>query len=157
MITLGLFGGFFMSLKNAVFEMKEALINQPDDLSEKDFTGDLEKRNELRPGTLVFYYNQLLLHLKRSEQVGPSHHDTKKVNRKWTKIEIEFMFQYIKERQDEGALNITEILEEVAKLINRGYQSVNYKYYSLVKAKGKRKRLSSMVIILRLLLRMRYR
>ncbi len=128
-----------MSLKTAVFEMKEALMNQPDDLSEKDFTSGLENRNDLRPGTLVFYYNQLLLHQKRAEQVNPSHHDSKKVNRKWTKFEVEFMFQYIKERQEEGALNITEILEEVAQLINRGYQSVNYKYYSLAKAKGKKK------------------
>jgi hypothetical protein len=48
------------------------------------------------------------------------------------------MFQYIKERQEEGGLNITEILEETAQLLNRGYQSVNYKYYSFIKANDKK-------------------
>ncbi|MHC0038129.1 hypothetical protein [Pseudoneobacillus sp. C159] len=58
---------------------------------------------------------------------------SKKVNRKWTKKEIEVMLQYIKERQEEGSINITELLEEVAQLLNRGYQSVNYKYYAIQK------------------------
>lgn len=128
-----------MSLKSAIFEMKEALIDKELGQSEEDFIHELEAKNRLSAGTLVFYFNNLMmLSLNNTEYTNQSHVDSKKVNRKWTKIEIEFMFQYIKERQEEGALNITEILEEIAQLLNRGYQSVNYKYYSLVKAKGKK-------------------
>lgn len=128
-----------MSLKSALFEMKEATMNQQVGRSEEDFIHELEANNGLRVGTLVFYFNNLMmLSLNSSENSNQSLDQSKKVNRKWTKYEIELMFQYIKERQDEGALNITEILEEIAQLLNRGYQSVNYKYYSLVKAKDKK-------------------
>ncbi|MFJ7726542.1 hypothetical protein ACIQXV_10280 [Neobacillus sp. NPDC097160] len=126
-----------MSLKPALFEMKEALVNQKVGRSEQDFIQKLENKNQLSAGTLIFYFNNLMmLSMNNSEPGSPSLDDSKKVNRKWTKTEIEFMFQYINERQEEGALNITEILDEVAQLLTRGYQSVNYKYYSLIKAKN---------------------
>ncbi|PFP30785.1 hypothetical protein COJ96_02140 [Bacillus sp. AFS073361] len=126
-----------MSLKSALFEIKETIMNQ-EIVSEDDFIHALESKHNLSDGTLIFYFNSLmLLNINNKEYANQSLDDSKKVNRKWTKIEIEFMFQYIKERQEEGALNITEILEEVAQLLNRGYQSVNYKYYSLVKEKDK--------------------
>jgi hypothetical protein len=128
----------FMNLKSAIFNMRDAIMDQQVGELKEEFIRDLELKNELKPGTLVFYFNHLTLQKKRSEQVNTAH-DSKKVNRKWTKFEIEFMLQYIKERQEEGALNITEILEEVAQLLNRGYQSVNYKYYNLVKVKEKKK------------------
>lgn len=132
-------GGILMGLKSALFEMKEALNNQKVGQSEQDFIHELEVKNQLSTGTLIFYFNNLMiLSLNDSENANQSHDDSKKVNRKWTKTEIEFMFQYITERQEEGALNITEILEEVAQLLTRGYQSVNYKYYSLIKAKNKK-------------------
>jgi hypothetical protein len=128
-----------MGIKSALFEMKEDLINQKVGKSEQDFIRELEVKNHLPAGTLVFYFNNLmLLSMNGSELANQSHDDSKKVNRKWTKTEIEFMFQYINERQQEGALNITEILEEVAQLLTRGYQSVNYKYYTLIKAKNKK-------------------
>lgn len=127
-----------MSLKSALFEMKESLMNQEVGQSEEEFIHDLEAKNRLSPGTLVYYFNHLMiLTIKNSESENKSQDDSKKINRKWTKNEIDFMFQYIKERQDEGVLNITEILEEAAQLLNRGYQSVNYKYYSLIKKKEK--------------------
>jgi hypothetical protein len=80
----------------------------------------------------------MLLSNQNSKFTNQSNDDSKKTNRKWTKSEVEFMFQYIKERLAEGALNITEILGEVAQFLNRGYQSVNYKYYSLVKENNKK-------------------
>ncbi|ETI69354.1 hypothetical protein [Neobacillus vireti] len=128
-----------MGLKSALFEMKEALLNQKVGRSEQDFIRELEDKNQLNAGTLIFYFNNLMmLSMNSSELANQSLDDSKKVNRKWTKTEVEFMFQYINERQEEGALNITEILEEVAQLLTRGYQSVNYKYYSLMKAKNKK-------------------
>lgn len=127
-----------MSLKSAIFEIKEKITSQQVE-SEETFIHDLEVKNNLNPGTLVGYFNNLMmLSISSFEHGNSSSEDTKKVNRKWTKNEIEFMFHYIKERQEEGALNITEILEEVAQLLNRGYQSVNYKYYNLIKAKDKK-------------------
>ena len=48
------------------------------------------------------------------------------------KTEIDFMFQYIAGREEEGGLNITELLDETAQLLDRDYRSVNYKYYSLL-------------------------
>lgn len=132
-------GGNLMGLKSALFEMKEALLNQKVGRSEQDFIRELEDKNQLNAGTLIFYFNNLMmLSMNSSELANQSLDDSKKVNRKWTKTEVEFMFQYINERQEEGALNITEILEEVAQLLTRGYQSVNYKYYSLMKAKNKK-------------------
>ncbi len=129
-----------MSLKSAVFEIKESLINNhQQDKPEEAYIHELEVKNNLAAGRLVFYYNNLLMfHLNNPENSNSSFDDTKKVNRKWTKNEVGFMFQYITERQDEGGLNITELLEEVAQLLNRGYQSVNYKYYSQIKAKDKK-------------------
>ena len=127
-----------MSLKKALFEVKEKITNQAVG-SEETFIHDLEVTNNLKPGTLVWYFNNLMMvSISSLEHGNSSADDAKKVNRKWTKTEIEFMFHYIKERQEEGALNITEILEEVAQLLNRGYQSVNYKYYNLIKAKDKK-------------------
>jgi len=132
------FGGILMSLKAAIFQMKESIMNQEVGPSEQDFIHKLESKNGLRAGSLIFYYNNIvMLSMNSSEYANQTHDDSKKVNRKWIKNEIEFLFQYIKERQEEGALNITEILEEVAHLLNRGYQSVNYKYYSIIKAKAK--------------------
>ncbi|MGG1401161.1 hypothetical protein ABE288_25555 [Bacillus salipaludis] len=128
-----------MSLKSALFEMQEALKEPRAIQSEEFFIKELETSNNLNPGTLIFFYNNLMAsHMKHAKNNdNQTEADMKKVNRKWSKIEIEFMSEYIKERQEEGAQNITEILEEVAQLLNRGYQSVNYKYYSLLKTKGK--------------------
>jgi len=128
-----------MSLKSAVFEIKTSIINQQQGHSEEAFVQKLEAKNNLTAGKLIFYYNNLLMfHLNNPETSTSSSDETKKVNRKWTKNEVEFMFHYILERQEEGGLNITEILEEVAQLLDRGYQSVNYKYYSQIKAKEKK-------------------
>jgi hypothetical protein len=131
-------GGIHMSLKSALFEMKEMLLEQPVGQSEEKLILELEDKNRLSQGTLIFYFNNLMMvNMNNSEYATQMHDESKKVNRKWRKNEVEFMFQYIKERQEEGALNITVLLEEVAQLLNRGYQSVNYKYYALVKARDK--------------------
>jgi hypothetical protein len=134
-----LIGGIHMSLKSALFEMKEMLLEQPVGQSEEKLILELEEKNRLSAGTLIFYFNNLMMvNMNNSEYATQTQDESKKVNRKWTKNEVEFLFQYIKERQEEGALNITVLLEEVAQLLNRGYQSVNYKYYALVKAKDKK-------------------
>jgi hypothetical protein len=115
--------------------MKEAITDQTLGQSEEGFIRDLEVKNNLSSGTLVFYFNFfMMLKLHQNQSNDPS----KKTNRKWSKSEIEFLYQYIKERQQEGALNITEILEECAQLLDRGYQSVNYKYYALLKQTEKK-------------------
>lgn len=135
-------GGIRMSLKSALFEMKEGFINQKAGMSEEDFIHELETKNKLRDGSLVSYYNYLMMMKMHDRELkNRSQDDTKKINRKWAKNEIEFMFQYIADRQEEGEVNITVILAEVAKHLNRGYQSVNYKYYSLIKSKEENKRL----------------
>ena len=121
-----------MSLKAALFDMKDALTNQRVGRTEEEYINELEDKYNLNPGTLVFYFNTLVITIKHLEDEKSTQ---KKINRKWTKNEINFLFQYIDSRQDEGVLNITEILDEVAQLLNRGYQSVNYKYYSLLKAR----------------------
>ncbi|MDQ1146289.1 hypothetical protein QE429_003116 [Bacillus sp. SORGH_AS 510] len=124
-----------MSLKSALFELKESLTNKELGQSEESFIHELENKNKLSNGSLVFYFSNLMMfHMNENNQ---NTLDSKKTNRKWTKNEISFMFQYIRDRQDEGALNITEILEETADLLNRGYQSVNYKYYSTLKSHEK--------------------
>lgn len=126
-----------MSLKSAVFEIKAELVNSQQEVTDEAFVQELETKYKLSAGRLVFFYNNLLMF--HMNNIKNSHSDdSKKVNRKWTKNEVEFMFQYINERQEEGGLNITEILEEVAQLLDRGYQSVNYKYYALIKAKDKK-------------------
>jgi hypothetical protein len=132
-------GGILMNLKNALLELKEALVNHDLGQSEEAFIHELENKNNLRSGSLVFYFNNLMiLSMNNFENDNQNLVDTKKINRKWTKNEIDFMFEYIKGRHEEGALNITEILEETAQLLNRGYQSVNYKYYSILKASEKK-------------------
>ncbi|MDR6123759.1 alpha-L-fucosidase [Bacillus sp. SLBN-46] len=128
-----------MSLKSALFELKDALVDREIGQSEEAFIHDLENKNNLSSGTLVFYYNNLMIVSMKSKENGSQNDQgSKKVNRKWTKNEIELLFHYIRDRQDEGALNITEILEEVSHLLNRGYQSVNYKYYTLLKSQDKK-------------------
>jgi hypothetical protein len=123
-----------MSLKSALFEMKEGLINLTPELSEEHFIHELENKNELREGSLNWYYNQLkMMRMHGRDANNKKLDDSKKVNRKWSKPEINFMLRYINERQEEWGVNITEVLDEVANLLNRGYQSVNYKYYSLIK------------------------
>ncbi|MEH7107184.1 hypothetical protein [Bacillus sp. JJ1764] len=124
-----------MSLKAALFEMKEALTNKSNKQVTDEFIQNLEKKNELSPGTLVYYFNHLFMFYQKGSK--STLEEGKKINRKWSKSEIDFMFQYILDRQAEGCLNITEILDEIGQLLNRGYQSVNYKYYSLVKAQEK--------------------
>ncbi|MCH6266831.1 hypothetical protein [Neobacillus citreus] len=125
-----------MSLKSALFELKEAMTIQRPGSIDDEFIKQIETNNQLSPGTLVFYFNNLMIsNLGKAELKN----NQKKVNRKWTKNEIGFMFQYIKERQEEGGLNITEILDEVSQLLDRGYQSVNYKYYTLVKELEKKR------------------
>ncbi|QCJ42388.1 hypothetical protein FAY30_10975 [Bacillus sp. S3] len=128
-----------MSLKNALFEMKDAIINQQIGQSEEVFIDRLETENNLKTGSLLCYFNYLMMiSMKKAESMSQLVDDGKKINRKWIKTEVEFMFHYITERQDEGGLNITELLDEVAQLLDRGYQSVNYKYYSIVKSKNKK-------------------
>ncbi len=130
-----------MSLKSAVFEIKEAIVQQGHDLSEESLIGSLETSHGLEAGKLVPYYNYLrMFELNKSKNPVQADGESKKVNRKWIKSEMDFMFLYIKERQEEGSLNITDILEEIAQLLDRGYQSVNYKYYSLAKVKENKKR-----------------
>jgi hypothetical protein len=130
-----------MSLKSALFEMKEGLINQQAGSSEEDFIHELEVKHNLRDGSLIWYYNHLMMmKMHERELQNQPQDDSKKINRKWTKTEIEFMLQYITERQEEWGIKITEILDEVAKLLNRGYQSVNYKYYSLIRSKEENKK-----------------
>jgi hypothetical protein len=131
-------GGIHMSLKAALFEMKEALINNRIGRSEEEYINQLEDNYTLNPGSLVYFFNTLVITSKHSEDEKSSTDNSKKINRKWTKNEINFLFQYINARQEEGILNITEILDEAAHLLNRGYQSVNYKYYSLLKASEKK-------------------
>ncbi|WP_042355969.1 hypothetical protein [Bacillus rubiinfantis] len=123
-----------MGLKAAVFELKESITRKQIGNAEADFILKLETEFKLRSGTLAFYYNFLMMmDIRNQKNASSSNVDGKKVNRKWTKDEIAFMFHYISERQEEGGLNITELLDEVARLLGRGYQSVNYKYYSLIK------------------------
>lgn len=118
--------------------MKEALTNHGID-GQEEMVREIEANHCLIPGALTSYYHHLLMVRKNSADLANQTNDeAKKINRKWTKYEMDFMFQYIHARQDEGALNITEILEEIAQLLNRGYQSVNYKYYSLVKNGAKK-------------------
>ncbi|WML39381.1 hypothetical protein RCG19_19710 [Neobacillus sp. OS1-2] len=127
-----------MSLKTALFEMKEKILNQQIGESEKEFLDQLETKNNLKSGSLFVYFNYVMMfQMKKADQTSHSDVDHKKVNRKWIKPEIDFLFQYITDRQEEGGLNITELLDEVAQVLDRGYQSVNYKYYSLVKAQNK--------------------
>ncbi|MBL4952941.1 hypothetical protein RCG24_06660 [Neobacillus sp. OS1-32] len=126
-----------MSLKSAIFQLKEAIIHQKVGPSEEDFIKQLETEHKLRGGTLPYYFNFLMMVQLNDEITNHSSGEQKKINRKWTKHEIEFMFHYIKERQEEGGLNITELLDEVAQLLDRGYQSVNYKYYSAMKSKDR--------------------
>lgn len=123
-----------MGLKSAIFEMKDAIVKQQTGRTEEEFVHELEQKHSLIPGTLVSYYNNLMLISIHNKQNSRHSFDpSKKINRKWSKVEVEFMFQYIEERQNEGGLNITGILDEIAQLLNRGYQSVNYKYYSKIK------------------------
>ncbi|MDF2557305.1 MAG: transcriptional repressor [Bacillales bacterium] len=97
-------------------------------------------KNDLRDGCLDFYFNQLKMIDKHSKSLEKYQQgDLKKVNRKWSKNETSFMLRYINERQEEWGVNITETLNEVAVLLNRGYQSVNYKYYSLIKSNQEHK------------------
>lgn len=127
-----------MGLRTAIFEMKEAIKYHEERKLEEDFIHELEASNHLRNGSLLYYFNFFMkMSMKNNENIGQSDEDYKKINRKWTKDEIDFMFHYISERQEEGALNITEILDEVAQALDRGYQSVNYKYYSSMKARNK--------------------
>ena len=128
-----------MSFKKALYEIKEAIINQQISHTEDKYIHELEAKYKLTNGKLIFYFNFLMiLSMRNTEFMNESSQLSKKINRKWTKDEMEFMFQYIADRQEEGALNITEILDEIAQLINRGYQSVNYKYYSFLKTKEKK-------------------
>lgn len=127
-----------MSLKSAILQLKDAIVGYEEEQLTDEFVSDLEMKNGINAGELVSYVNQLIkLNIKTSVMDQNPQEDSKKINRKWSKNEIEFMFQYIKDRQDEGALNITEILEEISQILNRGYQSVNYKYYTQIKKHGK--------------------
>ncbi|WP_318507737.1 hypothetical protein [Bacillus sp. T3] len=127
-----------MSLRTAIFQMKDALKVKDLESVNVELIDEIEKINGLKEGILASYLAHLKkLNLNISDEELPQN-ESKKINRKWTKNEIEFMFQYLNDRQDEGAINITEILEEIAQLLNRGYQSVNYKYYTLLKKQGKK-------------------
>ncbi|NRD79400.1 hypothetical protein HPT25_18725 [Bacillus sp. BRMEA1] len=129
-----------MSLKLALFEIKEVLRNQQIGASEEEFIHELETKNNLKAGSLVWYFNHLMMMNVYGEELSEqAHESSKKINRKWTKNEIDFMFHYINDRQqEEWGINITEILDEIAKLLNRGYQSVNYKYYTIIKSKDEK-------------------
>jgi hypothetical protein len=126
-----------MSLKLAVFELKEAVLNQKQNELEEKYIFELETKHQLKPGTLVSYFNTLMM-LHLSDHQKKTNGQAEKTNRKWQKFEIEFMQLYIKDRQEEGAQNITEVLDEVAQILDRGYQSVNYKYYTVSKVKEKK-------------------
>jgi hypothetical protein len=126
-----------VGLKSALFEMKDILEKDQKDVVMAHVIRNLEIKNQLNTGSLDYYFNILVIlkakHSKKTQTQTQNH--TKKINRKWINCEIELMFQYINDRQEENSINITELLEEVAQLLNRGYQSVNYKYYTLVKEK----------------------
>jgi hypothetical protein len=124
-----------VGLKSALFEMKDILEKDQKDVVMAHIIRNLEIKNQLNTGFLDYYFNILMiLKAKHSKRTQTQNH-AKKINRKWINCEIELMFQYINDRQEENSINITELLEEVAQLLNRGYQSVNYKYYTLVKEK----------------------
>jgi hypothetical protein len=112
--------------------MKDVLENDLAGVGMDQVIRKLEIKNQLNTGSLDYYFNIFMIlkmkHPKKNTQI-----QTKKINRKWINSEIELMFQYLNDRQEENAINITELLEEVAQLLNRGYQSVNYKYYTIVK------------------------
>jgi hypothetical protein len=110
-------GGILMSLKPALFEMKEALMNQEVGQSEQDFIHELETKNRLSAGSLVFYYNNLMmLSMNSTEYSNQTLNGSKKINRKWTKMEIEFMFQYIKERQEDWRKLRSYLIEGISLL-----------------------------------------
>jgi hypothetical protein len=128
-----------VGLKSALFEMKDILEKDQKDVVMAHVIRNLEIKNQLNTGLLDYYFNILMIlkakHSKKTQTQTQNQNHTKKINRKWINCEIELMFQYINDRQEETSINITELLEEVAQLLNRGYQSVNYKYYTLVKEK----------------------
>jgi hypothetical protein len=125
-----------VGLKSALFEMKDVLEKDQTGLGMDQFIRNLEMKNQLNKGSLDYYFNIFMI-LKMKHPKKNIQTQTKKINRKWINSEIELMFQYLNDRQEENSINITELLEEVAQLLNRGYQSVNYKYYTLVKEKEK--------------------
>ncbi|WP_043930481.1 hypothetical protein [Bacillus sp. EB01] len=123
-----------MSLKLALSELKEMMLQPHQAQVGEEEIHQLETKYGLSKDSLIFYYNNLMmLGLNQTQDQGES----KKVNRKWSKAEIDFLFLYLKERQEEGARNITELLDEAANLLGRGYQSVSYKYYTLAKKQQK--------------------
>lgn len=125
-----------MGLKSALFEMKDVLEKDQKGVGLDQVIRNLEMKNQLNTGSLDYYYNIfMILKIKQPKKNSQTQNPTKKINRKWISCEIELMFQYLNDRQEENTINITELLEEVAQLLNRGYQSVNYKYYTLVKEK----------------------
>jgi hypothetical protein len=123
-----------VGLKSALFEMKDVLENDQAGVGMDQVIRNLEIKNQLNTGSLDYYFNVfMILKMKHPKKIIQT--QTKKINRKWINSEIELMFRYLNDRLEENAINITELLEEVAQLLNRGYQSVNYKYYTLVKEK----------------------
>jgi hypothetical protein len=123
-----------VGLKSALFEMKDVLEKDQSGVGMDQVIRNLEIKNQLNTGSLDYYLNIfMILKMKHPKKITQT--QTKKINRKWINSEIELMFRYLNDRQEENAINITELLEEVAQLLNRGYQSVNYKYYTLVKEK----------------------
>jgi hypothetical protein len=123
-----------VGLKSALFEMKDVLEKDQSGVGMDQVIRNLEIKNHLNTGSLDYYLNIfMILKMKHPKKIIQT--QTKKINRKWINSEIELMFRYLNDRQEENAINITELLEEVAQLLNRGYQSVNYKYYTLVKEK----------------------
>ncbi|HJV44981.1 MAG TPA: hypothetical protein VJ824_04555 [Bacillota bacterium] len=127
-----------MGLKSAIFELTKLFLEQKHHDMEEQAISDLEMKHQLKVGTLVSYFNALMM-VNLSEYQNKTNGE--KINRKWSKSEIEFMHQYINDRQDEGAKNITDILDEIAQILGRGYQSVNYKYYSIIKDKKSEKKM----------------
>jgi hypothetical protein len=123
-----------VGLKSALFEMKDVLEKDQTGIGMDQVIRNLEMKNQLNKGSLDYYFNIFMI-LKMKHPKKNIQTQTKKINRKWINSEIELMFQYLNDRQEENSINITELLEEVAQLLNRGYQSVNYKYYTLVKEK----------------------
>jgi hypothetical protein len=126
-----------VGLKFALFEMKDILEKDQKNVGIDLVIRNLEIKNELNAGSLDYYFNILMFLKVKHSTKNQTQTKTKKINRKWIDCEIELMFQYLNDRQEENSINITELLEEVAQLLNRGYQSVNYKYYTLVKEKEK--------------------
>lgn len=82
-----------MSFKSALFEMKEVITDQTLGQSEEGFIRDLEAKNDLSSGTLVFYFNFfMMLKLHHSQ----SNDQSKKRIANGQKVKLSFCFNILR-------------------------------------------------------------